>query len=242
MDESIVKSANLDERATAARQSKAEMESLIIDFQTFLHGFVYKYSQFQQEDRREELYSTAAVAFCEAIRGYDAQKGHFFPFANRVIKQRVFDHLRRIYKHEGKTVPLEDGDDGQEAQAQSAAITDASISLYEAHRRKERLADEIEQFKAELSVWGITMADLAKQSPKHRTLREEYRRIVTAVAHMPDILQTIQIKRYLPVQAISKLINFPPKKLERARTFILASLILKTGDYDLLSDYVKDGG
>jgi hypothetical protein len=84
------------------------------------------------------------------------------------------------------------------------------------------------------------MEVLSKQSPKHKSLLQSYREAVAKIAEIPDILQTIHFKRYFPVKAISKITGLPLKNVERARTFILASLIIKIGDFDYLSGYVID--
>jgi len=242
MEEVIGSAASLDERATAAKQSKEEMEHLIQDFHPFLRAFAAKYSQQQNKDRREELFSTAVLAFYESIQSYTAEKGHFFPFAKHVISKRIVDHLRKIYKHTGKTIPLEGDEDERGVSAQSKAVENVSLRLYETQRRQELMAEEIEQFKSELNTWGITMDALSKQSPKHKALRDTYKKAVAIISHTTDIVQTIQLKHYFPIQAISKVTKITPKKLERARTFLLASFILQIGDYDLLSDYVTHKG
>ena len=239
MDEIIERAASLDERSVAAKQSKDEMERLIEDFEPFLRSRVARYSLQWDEYRREELLGIAMLAFYESVQSYDMDKGHFFPFANRVVCGRIIDHIRKIYRQEGRTVPL-DEDDGEHESAQSDAVEKISVHFYENERRRELLAHEIEQFKSELGAWGITMEALGRQSPKHKALRDTYKMAVSKIARTPDAVQTIQLKRYFPVKMISEITGLPQKKLERARTFILASLIIKIGDYDLLSDYVDD--
>jgi RNA polymerase sigma factor len=134
-----------------------------------------------------------------------------------------------------------DEEDEDQLSAQANAIKEVSIRAYDAQRRQESLASEIEQFKAELMTWGITMDALVKHSPKHQKLRETYKVVVSKVCQTPDIVQTIQLKRYFPIKTVSELTKLPQKTLERARTFIIASLIIKLGDYDYLSDYVSSG-
>jgi len=238
MDDVFEKTRDLDDRAAAAKVSKDEAERLINDFYPYLGKCVAKYSQ-QDKRYHEELFSTAVMAFYESIRSYSMEKGHFFPFANHVINKRIIDHLRKIYKHDGRTFSLEGGDEAATA-AQSAAIDNISVRLYEAQRRQEQLAEEIEQFKAELGAWGITMEALSEQSPKHKALLDTYRQAVQRMAVTPNIVQIIRNKHYFPVKTIAYVTGLPQKKIERARTFLLASLILKVGDYELLSDYVGD--
>jgi hypothetical protein len=83
------------------------------------------------------------------------------------------------------------------------------------------------------------MDALVKQSPKHKRVVEEYKYLVEQISKNPDIVQTIKLKHYFPIKKISQISKLPQKKLEYARTFIIASLIIKLGDYDYLSEYVK---
>jgi len=239
MSEVLIGAADLDQRALAAKESTDEMESLIKDFKPFLNARISKYCMAPDEDQREKLFSSAMMAFYESVKRYDIDRGHFFPFADRVVKSRIIDSLRSTNKHEENTVPLEEYD-GEQPKAQTAALIELSIRSYDDRRRHELLLDEIEQFKAELSTWGISMKILSQNSPKHKRLLDTYREAVSLIAENADIVQTIQVKRYFPVKKISMLVGLPQKNVERARTFILASLIIKMGDYDFLSDYVKD--
>jgi len=235
-EEIIEKPNNLNHRAISAKSSETEAKNLIEDFMPFLRGRVAKYSVRFDEHLRDDLLSTAMMAFYEAVHSYDAEKGHFFPFANRVVCARIIDNIRKISRHEGRTISLSEDDEQQ--LTESAAINVISMRKYEAERRREQLTEEIEQFMSEAASWGITMDALVKGSPKHRELRLTYRDILSTVTESPEIMQTIHIKRYFPIKAISKITGLPQKKLERARIYILASLIIKTGDYELLSEYV----
>jgi len=238
MTEAIEKAVLLDDRAVAAKQSPTVLEYLIEDFTPFMRARVTRYASRYDEARRQELFSAAMLAFYEAVQNYDSTKGRFFPFANRVVCARIIDCIRKITRHEGHTVPLE-VEDEERASPQSAIIEELSINSYNTEHRQSLLVDEIEQFQAELATWGITMDALSKHSPKHQKLRETYRGVITKIIQTPDIVQTIQLKRYFPTKTVAELTGLPLKKLERARTYILAALIIRMGDYDFLSDYVK---
>jgi len=237
-EDTIEQPASLDERANKAKQSDDEAKELIEEFMPFLRGRAVRFSGRFEEHLQEDLLSTAMMAFYEAVQSYDSSRGHFFPFANRVVNARIIDQVRKLSKHEVKTIPL-NLDDDEPHSSQSSAINVISMRHYDAELRRERLADEIEQFKLEAALWGITLDSLVKSSPKHRELRHTYKDILTTVAKNPDIMQTIHLKRYFPVKAISQITGLPQKKLERARTYILASLVIKTGDYELLNEYIK---
>ena len=241
MANSFENAGQLDSRAITAKQSPEEMERLIEDFKPFLNARVAKYSLRTDGNQREELFSVALVAFHEAIQKYDAAKGHFFPFANHVVCERIIDGIRSFYRqNDGKTVPIEQEDD-EYPSSQSMALNKMAMRSFEAQSRQETLKYEIQQFKEELLTWGITMNSLGKHAPKHKGLLETYKQVVVQICQNPDILQTIQLKRYFPVKPIVELTGLPQKKLERGRIFIIATLIIKFGDYDYLSEYVAYG-
>ena len=242
MTSEIGQAEDLDSRAEAAKESKESMELLIEDFKPYLHARASKYSVKFESDKHEELFSTAMVAFYEAVRNYNRERGHFFPHAERVVRSRLIDHIRGLYRNEGNTVPLDPhyDDEDEQSQAESSAVIELSIRSHDRRRRNEALIDEIEAFKEELNEWGITMETLSKHSPKHKKLRETYKKVVVKIAQEPDIVQTIRLKRYFPVKTVAEISGLPQKNIERARTYILATLIIRLGDYDLLSGYVSD--
>ena len=242
MDREIEQAAGLDQRAEAAKGSKEAMELLIEDFRPFLQARAAKYSANTDSDRHDELFSTAMVAFYESVKNYEISKGHFFPYAQRVVRARLIDHVRGVYRNEGKTVPLDPVSDDEEEyrQTESPVVIELSMRSYDRQRGNEGLIDEIEEFKAELSAWGITMEALSRNSPKHKKLRETYKQIVVRITQNPDIVQTIQLKRYFPVKAVAEISGLPQKNVERARTYILATLIIKLGEYDLLAGYITE--
>jgi len=235
----IVESAiDLNKRALQAKESEHEMEALLEEFKPFLHARVARYASSYGSDQREEFFSVAMLAFHEAVQGFVLDKGHFFPFANRVVCSRLIDVVRNIYRHDELTVSLEDKG-SEQGMEESSTVRVLSTRTYAVELQRELLVEEIEQFKAELSTWGITMEMLAKSSPKHKKLREDYKAAVAKMVASPDIVQIINIKRYFPYKEILKITKLPLKKLERGRTFILALFIIKMGDYSYLSDYIS---
>ena len=237
MEESLEQAVSLDDRVLKAQQSEDELEALLNEYMPFIYSQVARYSSPANKDKYDELQSVAMMSFCEAVKKYEPDKGHFYPFVTHVVRLRLVDSLRRAYKFEEHTVPLATVDDDS---VDSSMLNSASMRSYEAQLANELLVEEIEQFTAELSSWGITMAALTKHSPKHQRLLATYKEAIAKIAQDADIIQTIQLKRYYPVKAISELTGLPLKNVEYARTFIIASLIIKFGDFDYLSDYVKN--
>lgn len=239
MVETIDNKVSLDERAENAKISKMEMESLISDFKPFLHSRASRFSSTYSDLSDDELFSVAMFAFYEAINSYNSSKGHFFSFAERVVYNRIVDSIRKAYRSNSTLVlTLDDDDDDESNSIKTMLIDKQSMDNYSASIEKEGLIEEIEQFQRDLAEWDITMDMLVKQSPKHTEQRITYKRIVAQVLQDIDILQTIHVKHYFPVKAVAQLTGLPLKKVERARRYILATIIISSGDYNLLSNYI----
>ena len=236
--EPVVKYIELDERVLAAKVSPDEMEKLIQDFQPFLYGRAGKYAIKANSHLREDLFSTAQMAFYEAIKTYNADKGHFFPFAGNVVRNKLIDHIRKLYRQGVPSASIELTD---EDNPQSEALEQISVKMFASDQQRCAIVEEIERFKGELATWKISMDALVKHSPKHQKVKDTYKLLIRQIIADPDVVRTILSKRYIPMKTIAGLSGLPQKKLERARTYIIASLIIKMGDYDYLSEYI-DGG
>jgi len=233
VDKTTSEVTTLDQRAMVAAKDNDEAERLIKEFQPYLHGQVRHYvgSDTRNED---ELYSYAMTAFYEAIASYDIDKGHFFSFAKKVVSLRLIDCMRKIYRTQKNTVSLESDE------APNVNMIQESIVQYQAEQEQKAIAEEIRQFCNEMENWNITMDMLVKHSPRHKALRKEYRRVAKEVAGNQDIMQTLQLKMYFPISKVSEITGVPQKKLERGRIYIIASIIIHSGDYEYLADYIRD--
>ena len=226
----------IDERAKEALINEAEFESLLQKFRPFLWARASRLAG-QYADRREEMMHAASMAFYESVKEYDKQKGHFFQFMNAVVHRRLIDALRKTYAKRIETIPIENDDDG----ASSAIMDKASVSAYREDERRYGLALEIECFKGELADWDINMDELEAHSPKQARLRDIYKKIVADMVNDAEITQIIFTKHYFPVKKISLLSKVPQKIVERGRIYLLASVIIRAGDYDYLKGFVSGG-
>ncbi|MCL1981792.1 MAG: hypothetical protein FWG53_01700, partial [Clostridiales bacterium] len=138
-EEIVVKAIDLDVRVVKAKDSETETEKLIIEFTPFLRSRVARYSARYDEYQRDTLFSTAMLAFHEAILNFNIEMGRFLPYAERVIRSRIIDNIREMNRKEGNTIPLfEDNDELNSAE--SPAIREISMRKYEADLRQEMLA------------------------------------------------------------------------------------------------------
>ena len=113
----------------------------------------------------------------------------------------------------------------------------AALSEQELCKRND-LVSEIEQFKTELAKWGINMKVLAEHSPTHVRARAEYKEIARLVAAQSEIVHTIRTNTDFPVKKVKYLTKSPQKTIERARIYIIAYIMVHTGNYKYLKEFI----
>lgn len=243
MDTQLVKDIlfprTLNQRVLRIQNKQEEMEPLIREYKPFILATARKCSSKSYITEQDDEYSVALLAFAEAIRGYRQDKGSFLSFAKRIIQMRCIDYYRKSKREEEGLASLDSaGDDGRE----NSLIDIQSMKHYAEAETARNRALEIEQFKQELAKWNISFSDLVQASPKHVKTRLVCRRIIGYLLGHEEKLRWIFQKQMLPLADMEKDLLIPRKQLERFRKYIIAVLIIKTGDYPFLQEYVRDWG
>ena len=124
---------------------------------------------------------------------------------------------------------------------------DESIDIYVSESVKEyteaqisklrRL--ELQEIKEELALWGITFSDVAKSSPKQEGTRNTYLKAIQFIMDNPEIAEIIKEKKYLPIGKITSALKIPRKRIERGRNYIVAAVLILSGDYQFVNEYIK---
>lgn len=236
-------SETINERVMRIRFTKDEKSDFIQDYKPFIASTVEKcvgrYVTYGQDD---EL-SIGLMAFEEAMNHYDVSKGNFLSFAQNVIKRRIIDYYRKEKKHQIVTsvndhYPDEDSEDN----AYDYLVTAEQIqSKYHEQEINELRKLELMQLKLELQKFDLTFADVAKSSPKHKGTKSSYMDIVRFVVANKEISDKIKQKKYIPVAEIELGTKLPRKTIERSRNYVIAAVLILTGDYYSLREYIEWG-
>lgn len=228
---------NLNQRVINIKGNTNEINSLIEEYKPFIASVVEKHiGRFVEYGRDDEL-SIALMAFNEAVEKYDISRGNFLPFARITIKHRLVDFYRQEQRNP-TMVYLESPDDEEDEEYRDPAA-DKSIEDYGEEQVSELRRLEIMEIKKELSRWGITFADVAKSSPKHESTRKAYLKAADFAVSTPEVLNTMKTKKYLPVDKIVGATKIPRKTVERGRNYIIAAVLILSGDYQYIREYVK---
>jgi RNA polymerase sigma factor len=231
-----MQSVSINERVEKTRGNIEEINILIEEYKPFIASCAEKITGRYMRYGEDDELSVALMAFDEAIKSYDIKKGNFLSFAQSVISHRLIDYFRKEKKH-GNLLYLNDC--YHESEEEKDFSAEASIEMFalEEVSRYRRL--EIGQLKKELLEWGITFFELAEVSPKHSRTRKISANIIKFLLAREDLIGLIKKKKYLPVGEIQKALKIPRKKIERLRKYIIAAIIIHTGDYQYIKDYIN---
>jgi len=234
----MVEYQSLNERVINIKQNTEEINRLIEGYKPFIASTVEQHLNRYVEYGIDDELSIALMAFHEAIEKYDMKKGNFLSFAKITIKHRLIDHYRKEQKLKGKVVYLEQ-DKNQDEEESVNLYADESLTKYTEAQKSELRRLELEEIKKELAQWGISFADVARSSPKHEATRRTYLAVIDFIMENPNLIDIIKKKRYLPIEKISAGLKIPRKKIERGRNYIVAAVLILSGDYQFINEYIK---
>ncbi|HWQ31078.1 MAG TPA: RNA polymerase subunit sigma, partial [Negativicutes bacterium] len=112
---------------------------------------------------------------------------------------------------------------------------------YEQEEINQLRRQELMQLKEELFSWGLKFDDVAKSSPKHGATKSSYLDIVRYIIDRPELVKRIKIKKYLPIAEIEEGTKLPRKTIERSRNYVVAAMIILTGDYYCIREFIDWG-
>lgn len=230
-------SISINDRVDRIKGNDEEINKLLEEYKPFIASCVEKatgrYVRYGEDD---EL-SIGLMAFVEAIKSYEKSKGSFLSFAQNVIKRRIIDYYRKERKHSNVISMTEIMGEYDEDSAVDLSLQQ-SLQEHSDKEISEYRRLEIEELKKELAIWDISFFELAEASPKAEKTRKAYKDIIKFILSKGELVDFIKIKKYLPIAEIQKGTGIPRKKIERARKYVLAVVIINTGDYQYLRDYV----
>jgi RNA polymerase sigma factor len=236
-------SETINERVERIRLLKDEKSEFIQEYKPFIASTVEKcvgrYVIYGQDD---EL-SIGLIAFEEAINHYDESKGSFLSFAQNVIKRRIIDYYRKEKRHQS-VIHINDyypaEEDGENVYDYLVTAEQVQGQYFEKEVNDLRKM-EIMQLKSELEKFDLDFSDIAKSSPKHKGTKKAYLDIVKFIIENKEVADKIKQKKYIPVAEIQMATNLPRKTIERARNYVIAAVLILTGDYYSLREYIDWG-
>ena len=217
-----------------AKHDKQIRESVITKYTPFILKTASDFTGRFISPGVDEEYSISLLAFNEAIDSFDSAKGvSFFAFARVVIRRRLMDYCSRQSKRacEVSMQALED---------ESPYIEyGASLDRYKLATDQENRKLEIEDYKIALQEFGISFESLVDAAPKKRDARARAVEAAGIVANNPKLLEHLRKTGQLPLADMLARTKYSRKTLERHRRYIIAIVLILSGDYYYLKDYIQ---
>jgi RNA polymerase sigma factor len=232
-----MQSVSVNRRVVRIKDNKEEINRFIEEYKPFIasctKSITGRYMTYGSDD---EL-SIALIAFAEAIKSFDSTRGNFFPFAGRIIRNRIIDYYRKE-KQNNNFISLNEYYNGNVNKKGKELRVVEAIDTYSIYEDNDYRRMELEELTEELKKWNITFSDLVSSSPKQKRTRKIYHSIIKYITEEPELINIIHKKRQLPISELEKELHIPRKKFERARKYIIAMVIIVTGDYEYIRGYI----
>lgn len=221
----------VEERVLRAQQDKSEAESLILEYLPFIkkrtsnvriNGMDY-----------EDCLSIATLVFMDCIRQYTQGKGSFLAYAGRCIQNRFIDLWRKGNKQE--ILLPSDTEEDNEASSQEDQL---AMAQYSRRLEKEALAEEIDLFTDEITDYGITIAELARVSPRQDRARKQCFLLAEEVVRDSSLRTEFISAHRLPQKELAHRMGISVKTIEKHRKYLVSLCVLLSGDYPLMKSYI----
>lgn len=218
----------LEERIIVAKNDLSKRNDIIREYMSFIRSCAGKTLGRLITDA-DDACSVAMLAFDEAIRNYDESKGKFLSFAQLLIRRRVTDYLRKEYSV-SKIIPFSslvyEDDEGEtvfEIEDKNAGYSDVAM--------------EISCVKEELKEYGISLFELPSAAPKFLKTKRGCHEVIRWMMQKPERIAAMKSRNTLPVKQILTSMKVNEKLIERHRKYIIAAVVILSGDYEVISEY-----
>lgn len=194
--------------------NNAEIVSSFIDeYKPFILNVVSDTKKSYIDINNDDEFSIGLLAFDEAIKKYDINKGSFLSYARLVIQSRLKNYW--IKENKEKSVEL-----------------DESIHYGKYSEETSKIKMEILLFEQSLEQFGLSMEDLVDTAPKHKQTLINLKEIGKKAAYNIIVVKYIYDKKKLPITMIAKNQGISKKIIRRSKNQILAIIVLINEEFD----------
>lgn len=221
-----------------AQQKSESADMLVRKYLPFIRAAAAKCTGTVPHHERDDVLSIAMLAFHEAVLAYSPLKGPFLPFASRAIRMRLIDYGRRQQRHRGHLslhTPLSDA-------AESDTLLDTLSGGDNVETRSLSLAarEEILEFSEALSLFGLSLTDVAESCPRQQRTLAACRRALEHAKANPALIKTLLATKKLPLAALAEGAGVERKTLERHRKYMLALLLAYTNGFEIIRSHLGE--
>ncbi|NLE24496.1 MAG: hypothetical protein GX625_04000 [Clostridiaceae bacterium] len=226
----------IDKSAIKAQNDKAFLEEFIYEYEPFIMHLSHKILGFYIS-RSDDQWSISLSAFNEAVKSYSFEKGSFIPFAEKVIRRRLYDYIRKHSNLSPEVLVSPHTFENNSEEDQTAITHEIMEKIAVIPNNDAKL--EIDELAEVLAKYGFSFSDLISVSPKSVKTRTACAKAIVFIVKRPILIREVRDTKYLPLKVITENLNLPRKIIERHRKYIIAGIEIISGNYPILSEYLK---
>lgn len=233
------KTATLEESVIIIQQGdEALLNKIIESYRPFIAKTVSSVCKRYIYETDDE-FSIGLIAFNEAIAKYLPERGKsLLSFAEVLIKRRVIDYIRKQTKNQHVSLDFNSGTHEEEPPG-TIIVNERSYEEYKKKAEEEFRKDEIFRFHELLKSFDLSLGDLAANSPKHADARKNAILTAKLIADNAELRELLFEKKRLPIKQLEEKAIVSRKTIERNRKYIIAIVLILTGDFIYMRDYLK---
>ncbi len=193
------------------------------------------------DDKRDDEYSVALVAFNEAIDTFDCtRQGSFLLFVEKIIRNKLVDYFRREKKHL-RNIPISSllNRDQDDEDWQNPSIIKEAMDRFELEQLHEARRLEMAEFQEVLTDYNISFHDLAQRAPRHDDSRRTLIELAQILARDDHTIRFILNNKKLPLNEIENISKVSRKTIERHRKYLIVLILLLEGSYPYIKSFLN---
>lgn len=217
-----------------AKHEKQVRDSVITQYAPFILKTTSEFANRFISPGVDEEYSIGLLAFNEAIDSFDSSRGtSFFAFARLVIRRRLMDYYKRNSKSASEI--------SMQKMEEENPYIEYSVSLdrYKLATEQEHRKMEIEDYSKALQEFAISFNDLVDAAPKKKDARARAVEAARIIVDSPSLLDCLMTNKQLPLADMLHRTRLSRKTLERNRKYIIAIVLILSGEYNYLKSYIQ---
>ena len=229
---------NMNNQAVAAKSSEVKREIFIKDMERTILKIASRMTG-RFITKSDDEWSIALFAFNKAIDTYSEDKGDYMAYSKVLINNALIDYKRSESRHNAEVLYDPEVLEGEDSGPIYEILTRESTVQEEKQLVNTDLKDEIEEINARLRTYGFSFFDIAGASPKSSKTRTECGRAILHIADNKELLVDVLESGKLPLKQMCGELGISRFMMDRHRKYILAGVIILSGEYPLISDYLK---
>ena len=219
-----------------AKKDVQAADQLIRTYMPFIRAETAKFLKRPPVEGHDDELSIAMIAFHEAINGYSGARGAFLKYAAMLVRSRLIDYSRRERRH-SRVISL-DAPAGEEDKTLGDTLADEK-DPHEETAVRDATREEIEELTRQMKEFGVSLSDVADNSPKQQRTLDACRRALQYARDNPELLDELLRTGRLPVGRLSAGSGVERKTLERHRKYMVALLLIYTNGYEIIRGHLK---